>query len=80
MEVAPSSDFFGVGPGQSLGKLLSAAVRAQKKNRRGGKQTDVKIGDRFLDINGFLKENDVQKMIVSLQWQPHFCNLRNVAD
>ena len=61
MEVAPSSDFFGVGPGQSLGKLLSAAVRAQKKNRRGGKQTDVKIGDRFLDINGFLKENDVQK-------------------
>jgi hypothetical protein len=31
MEVAPPSDFSGVGPGQSLGRLLSVAARARKK-------------------------------------------------
>ena len=62
MEVAPPSDFSGVGPGQSLGRLLSVAARARKNaSRCGAKHIDVKIGDQFLDTHGWLKKDQVKK-------------------
>ena len=65
MEVAPPSDFFGVGPGQSLGRLLSVAARARKKRFSLWRQAYwcQNWWPIFGHTHGWLKKDQVKKNV-----------------